>query len=136
MRRFQEKKIGAEQAISEAASIREDFDIVPQLQANFAFTKAYVAESTGSAGGLGGPNFYLDLSILARPLPPWIELGSAIDWSHARLGLRTTFASVHGLPYRRHAEGGPVGILDGLQIAQVLAENPDVLSALRAASKP
>ena len=47
MLRFQRKKISASQAITEAASIRQDFDIVAQLQANFAFTKAYVAESTG-----------------------------------------------------------------------------------------
>lgn len=72
MSRFQAKEISARQAIMEAAMIRQDFDIVPQLQANFAFTKAYVAESSGSKGGLSGPNFYLDLTALARPLPSWI----------------------------------------------------------------
>jgi len=136
MQRFQEQKISAAQAITEAATIRQDFDIVPQLQANFAFTKAYVAESSGSAGGLQGPNFFVDLSIFAQPMPDWIELGPAIDWSYERLGLRTSFAPIQNLPQRRHIEGGPVGILDGHQIAQGLAKNPDVLSALRAASKP
>jgi hypothetical protein len=136
MGRFQEKKISATQAITEAALIRQDFDIVPQLQANFAFTKAYVAESSGSARGLPGPNFYVDMSIFAQPVPDWIELGPMIEWSHERLGLRTMFAPIQNLPQRRHVEGGPVGILDGLQIAQGLAQNPDVLSALRAASKP
>jgi hypothetical protein len=36
----------------------------------------------------------------------------------------------------KHIEGGPIGILDGLQIAQKLARNPDVLSSLRAVEKP
>jgi hypothetical protein len=119
-----------------SAQRRQDFDIVPQLQANFAFTKAYVAESSGSVGGLQGPNFFVDLSIFAQPMPDWIELGPTIDWSYERLGLRTSFAPIQNLPQRRHIEGGPVGILDGHQTAQGLAKNPDVLSALRAASKP
>ena len=135
MRRFQEKKISAKQAITEAAVIREYFDIAPQLQANFAFTKAYVAESMGSAGGLHGSNFFVDLSIFTEPVPAWIELGQTIDWSHRKLGLRTTFAAIQNLPPRRHVEGGPIGILDGLQIAQRLAQDPDVLLALRAAPK-
>lgn len=136
MRRFQRKTISAEQAITEAATIRQDFDIVPQLQANFAFTKAYVAESSGSGGGLQGPNFFVDMSIFAQPAPDWIELGPKIDWSHPRLGLQTTFAPVKNLLQRRHIDGGPIGILDGLRIAQELAQNPDVLSALRSAVKP
>jgi hypothetical protein len=58
-----------------------------------------------------------------------LSIGRTRSW------LRTTFSAVQDLPPRRHVEGGPVGILDGLQIAQALARNPDVLSALRAASK-
>jgi hypothetical protein len=54
IRRMDQGEIDASQAIREAAAMRAHFDIVPQLQANFAFTKAYVAESTGSRGGLSG----------------------------------------------------------------------------------
>ena len=64
----------------------QNFDIVPELQANFTFTRAYVAELTGSAGGLQGTNFFVDLSIFDRPIPDWIELGPTIDWSHQTLG--------------------------------------------------
>ena len=70
LRRFRETGLTAEQAIREASTTRPSFDIVPQLQANFAFTKAYVADLTGKKGGLHGPNFYLDLSLLHRPLRP------------------------------------------------------------------
>src|SRR5260370_24895327 len=63
IRRFQGMEISTKQAIAEAAAVPQHFDIVPQLQANFAFTKAYVAESTGSAGGLGGAHVFVDLSL-------------------------------------------------------------------------
>jgi hypothetical protein len=135
MRRFQANEIDAKQAIAEAAAVRQHFDIVPQLQANFAFTKAYVAESSGSALGLGGANFFVDLALFDTPLPKWIKLGPTIDWSHPKLGLQTSFAPVDDIPAWKHIEGGPVGILDGLQIAQKLARNPNVLSSLRAAEK-
>lgn len=131
MKRFQEKKIDAAQAITEAAAIRQDFDIVPQLQANFAFTKAYVAESLGSSGGLHGAQFYVDLSIFDDPIPSWVELGPIVDWNHPTLRLSAKFAPILDLPLRMHVEGGPVGIRDGLQVAQQHAQNPDVLGALR-----
>jgi len=50
MRRYQDGDISADEAIREATHIRKPFDIVPQLQANFAFSKAYVAESSGKKG--------------------------------------------------------------------------------------
>jgi hypothetical protein len=64
--RLQDGSIDAQQAVHEAAAMRPRFDIIPQLQANFAFTKAYVAESSGTDGGLPGPNFYLDLILFWR----------------------------------------------------------------------
>jgi hypothetical protein len=42
MKRFQDGSVSATQALREASRIRQPFDIVPQLQANFAFTKAYL----------------------------------------------------------------------------------------------
>jgi hypothetical protein len=135
MRRFQAKKISAEQAIIEAGAIRQAFDVVPQLQANFAFTKAYVAESSGSGGGLGGSNFFVDLSIFETPLPSWIQTGPQIPWSNPRLGLDATFARILDLVPYKHSGGVP-GILDGLQVAQRLAHDPSVLDALRSAVKP
>lgn len=40
--------IGAAEAVRQAASIQRYSDGIPQLQANFAFTRSYVAESAGS----------------------------------------------------------------------------------------
>ena len=136
MRRYQKGDIGGEQAIREAASIRQTFDVVPQLQANFAFTKAYVAERSGTKGGLAGANFFVDLTLFDSPTQEWIQTGETVKWSDERLHMRASFAAVLGFPSFKHVEGGPLGIRDGLQIAQYLTQDPDVLTALRKASKP
>ena len=136
MRRFQAGEIEAAQAIREAAQIRQSFDIVPQLQANFAFSKAYVAESCGTKGGLAGANFFVDLSLFARPAPDWLITGETVHWSDQRLRMKARFAPVIELRRGRHASGGPLGIRDGLQVAQDLSQDPNVLNALRSAQKP
>ncbi|MGV1794272.1 MULTISPECIES: hypothetical protein [unclassified Rhizobium] len=131
--RLEEGRINSEQAVREAASVRPTFDIIPQLQANFAFTKAYVAESSGKAGGIAGANFYVDLAIFDRLDLDWITLGEAINWSHPRLGLSADFASVLGINCRNRTPVSPEGVRDGLQIAEQLTSDPNVLHALRQA---
>jgi hypothetical protein len=128
-------KIAAEQAIREAASMRPRFDIVPHLEANFAFTKAYVAEQAGTKGKLPGPAFYVDMTIFGGARPQWIDLGPDIDWAHPKLNLHVVFAEVRGIHDGRHPSGGPTDIRDGLAVAQTLANDPNVLAALRAAGK-
>jgi hypothetical protein len=73
MRRFQSGSLSADQAIREAARIRQPFDVIPQLQANFAFSKAYVAENSGAKGGLEGANFFVDTVIFDQPMPPCLD---------------------------------------------------------------
>jgi hypothetical protein len=133
MERYHNGKLNAEEAIREAASSRRLFDIVPELQANFAFTKAYLAESGGSRGGLAGSNFFVDLTIFEEPPPPWVMLGERIMWSNQRLNMNGIFAPVLDLPPSKHAAGGPKGVRNGLQIAQLLTNDPDVLNIIRAA---
>jgi len=118
LKRFEDGKIGAEQAITEAGAIRQSFDIVPQLQANFAFTKAYVAETSGKAGRLGGSNFFVEMNLFDSPDPDWITFGPAISWSFPSLNLATTFSPVNSIGAPRYAQHGPKGIRDGLQVAQ------------------
>lgn len=133
--RFGRGDISAEQAIREAAMIQPNFDIIPQLQANFAFTKAYVAEASGKAGGLPGPAFYVDMALFDRR-PDWITLGPDIAWKHERLKMSATFARILDIPIILNAERGPLDIRDGLQVAQFLEQDPDVLNSLRTAIKP
>ncbi len=133
--RLQNCEIDAQQAVKEFSAMRPRFDIVPQLQANFAFTKAYIAEQGGSEAGLPGSQFYVETLLFGGRRPAWINLGPDISWAHPSLDLKATFAAVEGFTTRRHLAGGPPDVLDGLAIAQVLAQDKDVLSALRAAAK-
>jgi hypothetical protein len=133
--RLQNGEIDAEQAVREAASMRPRFDIIPPLQANFAFTKAYAAEQTGKKGGLPGPAFYVDLMIFGAHRSGWIDLGPDIAWSHPSLNLHSTFAEVKGIRRTGHPAAGPSDLLDGLEVAQALANDKNVLTALRMAGK-
>lgn len=64
-----------EEAILKALSIKPCYDVVPELQANFAFTKAYLADDAGSKGGFGGNNFFVDSSIFDKDMPDFIKVG-------------------------------------------------------------
>ena len=135
IRRYEADELTADEAIREATSVRQPFDIIPQLQANFAFTKAYLAEASGTVGGFSGPNFFIDLSLFESPPPPWLVIDSPFDWAHPKLGLKTSFAHLIDLPRWTHVERGPLGILDGLEVAKRQTRDPNVLRALRTASK-
>lgn len=132
--RLQSGEISGNQAVREAASHRHCSDAIPGLQANFAFTKAYVAESSGRAGGLPGAKFYLDLALLSDPNPAWLDLGPPIPWRDERLSLCATFAEVRSIGRWRGApsEGAPPEVRDGLELGQRLAPENDLLAELHA----
>jgi len=66
--------ISFEEAILKALAIKPCYDVVPDLQANFAFTKAYLADNEGSEGGFGGSSFFIDSSIFGDALPNFIKV--------------------------------------------------------------
>jgi hypothetical protein len=59
LERMHAGRISAEQAIRQAVTLRPYSGLIPELQANFAFSRAYLADASGSSAGLGGPKFYL-----------------------------------------------------------------------------
>lgn len=129
--RLDDRVITKEQAMREAAMHRPYSDLMPQLQANFAFTKAYLAEQSGSSGGLPGANFYVDLVLLNEALPvSWLRLGKPIDWSYPKLDLRARFASLSDISVPP-ATDPDEAFRDGLAVAQALAPSHDVLAALQ-----
>ena len=85
-----------------ARSIRRSFDIVPTLQANFAFARAYVAESSGTAGGFPGPNIFLDTKVFRSDVPDWIIADDPFDWKPQHTSLATRFVALRGFREARH----------------------------------
>jgi len=80
--------------------------------------------------------FFVDLTLFEHTTPAWIVLGDKFVWRHERLSIVAPFAPVKEILNRRHGDGGPIGILDGVQVAQKLSLDRNVMKALRAAQKP
>jgi hypothetical protein len=127
LRQLESQEITAEQAIRALSSSARHSDVIPQLQANFAFTKSYLAENSGK---LPGSSFYVDLVLFDAPLPVTITLGQAISWTDTNLGLSADFAEVRELLEPGQGERH-TGIRNGLAIARALAPSNDVLAALK-----
>lgn len=85
-----------------ARSIRRSFDIIPTLQANFAFTRAYVAESSGKSGGFLGPNIFLETKVFRSDVPSWIIADEPFDWIPEHTSLATRFIALHGFRNAGH----------------------------------
>jgi len=133
--RLAEGTLSQEQALFEAASVQPHFDIVPQLQANFAFTKAYVADETGGESGLTGSNFYVDSAMFDPGCPSWLDAEGPLAWEHEKLKLKAEFLRVRSLRLRDHPQGGPLEVRDGLAVAKALAPSNSVLEAIRSAER-
>jgi len=90
-------EIDRDEAVSRARKVRRVFDIVPALQANFAFTRTYEAESSGKKGGFPGPNLYLDTMVLKSGVPDWIDAGLSKPWRPEKRSLSTSFIPVNNI---------------------------------------
>ncbi|MDC7242092.1 MAG: hypothetical protein PQJ50_17190 [Spirochaetales bacterium] len=83
--RYENSEIPAKQAIYEAFSARSRYGVISELQANFAFTRAYLAETGGSEKGFAGRNCFIDERILKNTNILGIDLNSAIYFNERNL---------------------------------------------------
>lgn len=72
IKRLESGTIPPKQAMREAFSAMHVTGSVPELQANFALTRAYLADQAGTAGGFEGAKFFVDRVIFDDELPPWV----------------------------------------------------------------
>lgn len=117
------KIIDRDEAKERAKRVRRVFDIVPQLQANFAFTRAYLAETSGSKGGLSPGKLYLDIRVFRHGIPSWAHAGEPVSWvpnSEWLATLATSFVPV-----------GRMTPLDDNQARTALRTGNEVLGLLR-----
>lgn len=97
---FAEGRITQVEATQAAWRIRRVNDIVPQLQANFAFSRAYTAEQGASEGKLVDSRFYLEARVLRDGIPNWMTVGQPIRWKpkvNWLSTLATTFVEVQAI---------------------------------------
>lgn len=86
--------IDKDTALDGVRKVRRVFDVVPPLQANFAFARAYSAEQDGSEAGLPGPSLYLDTAVFKNGLPDWFKADPAVHWAAKRPSMATGFVAV------------------------------------------
>jgi hypothetical protein len=126
-------EIGAEEAVRQAASIQRYSDGIPQLQANFAFTRAYVADAGGSRVGLGGPNMFVDTSMFEdNSPPPWVQCDAPIPFEDKRLNIQCGFVAVTGLTAPGKVGDRIPGLRDGLEIGEAIAPTLALRQLIRA----
>lgn len=95
-----EGRLSQWEATKAARRVRRVHDIVPQLQANFAFSRAYMAEQGASEGKLEGSRFYLETSVLRDGIPSWMTAGAPIHWKPTvqwLSALATTFVEIRAI---------------------------------------
>ncbi len=108
--RLKEREIDAVRAGHEAFRARPIAGIVPELQANFAFTKAFLADHSGSKAGLAGPASFVDMSLFADPPPSWIRFRRLVEWSTP--GMSARFGEVEGIDGAAAGAARYAGLLD------------------------
>lgn len=128
--KFSGGKIDGLQAINEALKARSYSDSTPELQANFAMAKAFIAESSGSKAGLSGPSCFIDTSIFADSLPDWISFSEMIPWQHK--GMSATFGRLESIDTELASAQCHKGILDAFEIAENIGTSREVVRKLRA----
>lgn len=105
-------------ALAHAFHARPVYGYVPELQANFAFTKAFVAEHAGSRIGLSGPRCFVDTALLNGDAE-WIELGDRcwLRWST----IAAEFAEVTSLDPRAANLARWIGLRTGSEVDAALS---------------
>ncbi len=117
-----------EEAIYKALTVRQNFDVVPELQANFAFTKAYLADRAGSKGGFPGANFFVDMNMLPEVLPSWIDIVKNIEFKYD--GLSGMFGQVKDIQVHKVKDDNR-DLLDAFEIAERVTGSTAVCSRLK-----
>lgn len=122
--------IHGEQAINHALMARHHADSTPELQHNYAMTKAYLVDAGGSKMGFGGPNLFVDLNLFRGEPPAWISFSNKTAWeARGMQGSFGTFAELDRLA--ANATKFPE-VRDAFEIAEALSPNPDIVRLIRA----
>ena len=137
--RRQARTISEEQAIAEALRARPHFGVIPELEANFAFTKAYLVDQNkkdnenDKKGRFPGPAMYVDAALFDEGIPDWITVCRKIPWEYP--GLTGTFLQIEGLDRKRAGQFNHAGILNSFEIASRLGASQDLIEQMKASSR-
>lgn len=129
--RFKSGSISAEQAIEEALNSKPYAGIAPSLMANFAFTKAYLVEQSGTSAGFAGSKCYVDMALFDN-VRPWISLGPKIEWQSR--GMSGNFCSINQIDLQAAGVCKFEGLRNGIGVGEAVTDDPSILASLRSDS--
>lgn len=119
--------IPVNQAITSALMLKPFVAAMPEAQANFAFSKAYLADSGGKKAGFLSNGFYLD-SALLKSIPAWLSVGSEVQWqSH---GMSATFYEINEIDGAVAGRSRYVEVCDANDAARRLTNSEEILARL------
>ena len=133
LKRLAEGKVSAELAVVEALHAHRYFDIVPDLQTNFALTKAYLADVGGRAAGLPGPGCYIESAILPDPVPTWLKSGPPIPWRTDSGDIDTSYRRLENVLSGRGEIDRPAQGMDAVSIAVRMTGDANIQTKLHRA---
>lgn len=107
-------------AIYEAASFTSFFNNTPSLQANFAFSKAYIAEGQGTKAGFEGNHLFIDTAIFSDTIPEWLKFDKTVHWEYP--GLTTDFIQYSSIDVETANKTSGRGVLQTDEIAKKLTK--------------
>ena len=108
--KLEEGAIDQNQAVNEALKVRSYVDTTPELQANFAMAKAFIADASGSAAD-------------------WILFDDFVDWEEK--GMSARFGRFKGIDEKKAGKDKHEGILDAFEIAKAIGASTDIVDRLR-----
>jgi hypothetical protein len=108
-------------AITRSRRIYRLHDVVPPLQANFAFTKAYEAEKSGKDSGFAGANLFADMTIFNDGIPAWLDCSLPFSWPAAG-PLSSNYVAIKGFRDVDRSEGSHA-LRSGREILALIARH-------------
>jgi hypothetical protein len=116
------KKKTIEQSILEALILSSDFNQIPSLNSNYAFTKSYMVDQLGSKHGFSGPGLFIEKGIFQPNDPPLDFVVGAVPC--------TIFGREYEYLNLRRMKLAESYLLDTIEIAKYLAGDDNVFERI------
>ena len=88
LKNYKNGSLSTEEAIRIAYISKPLGSIVPELQANFAFSKAYIIDGLGSRCGFNGNNCFIDTTIFKKNVNNWISFSKYVDYNDGPVSVK------------------------------------------------
>lgn len=129
IRKIRNKSADAVQVVHEALRFSPTYKLSPELQVNFAFTKAYLADSDGSEAGFAGPNCFIDMAFFEQEHPEYFSFEKFVDWKTEGMG--GIFGQLEELDKESAGRAQHQGMLDAFEIAKRISADESITERLK-----